>query len=71
MQNKFNEAVGLFWGAVLFIGVLTTVIIGFCDNGFGWLFAGLVGGCVFLISGLVVQGVLALVGKNKNEDNTR
>ena len=63
--NKFEEAKGLFWGASLFIGALTAVIMGFKGNmRSDWLFAILVGGGVFLICGLIAQGVITLLKKD-------
>ena len=66
MKNKFNEAVGLFWGASLFIGALVGIIIGFNGNGHSdWMRAGLIGACVFLIAGLIFHGIITLVKKEK------
>ena len=66
--DKFEEAKGLFWGASLFVGVLTAVIMGFRGNMHSdWLFSALVGLCAFLICGLVAQGVLTLIKKDKKE----
>ena len=63
--NKFDEAKGLFWGASLFVGALTAIIMGFSGNmRSDWLFAILVGGCTFLISGLIAQGVITLIKKD-------
>ena len=63
MRNKFDEVIGLFWGAALFIGALVAVIIGFAGNmRSDWIFAGLVGVCVFLITGLMLQGIITLAG---------
>jgi hypothetical protein len=63
--SKFDKAEGLFWGASLFIGALTAINMGFRGNMHSdWLFAILVGGCAFLIIGLVAQGVIALVKKD-------
>jgi hypothetical protein len=60
-QNKFDEVVGLFWAASLFIGALVCIIIGFKGNLHSdWLQAGLIGGCVFLICGLISQGIVTL-----------
>jgi len=60
--NKYDEAKGLFWGASLFVGALRAVIIGFKGNmRSDWLPAILVGGCTFLICGLVAQGVITLL----------
>jgi len=64
--SKFDEATGLFWGAALFFGALVTIIIGFKGNmRSDWLFAILTGGCAFLFCGLVAQGVLTLIKKDK------
>ena len=69
-KNKYHEAIGLFWGAALFIGVLCAVIIGFRGNLHSdWIFAGFVGLCVFLIAGLILQGLIILLKKNNNETN--
>jgi hypothetical protein len=61
MENKYDEAKGVFWGASLFLGALITVLLGF--KGDTWLFAGLVGGFTFLIVGLILQGMVALLSK--------
>jgi len=64
-MSKFDEAQGLFWGAALFIGALISLIIGFRGNmKSDWLFAILVGVCVFLAVGLVMQGVVSLFKNN-------
>ena len=64
--DKLSEAKGLFWGASLFVGALVAIIIGFRGNMHSdWLFAVLVGGCAFLVCGLMAQGVLTLVKKDK------
>ena len=64
--SKFEEAKGLFWGASLFIGALIAVIIGFGGNGHSdWIFAGIAGGLVFLTCGLISQGILTLLKKEK------
>jgi len=67
--NKFDEAIGLFWGAALFIGALTAVISGFsCNDGFVWLPAVLIGAFTFLSLGLIFQGVLTLIKKGDREN---
>ena len=67
-MNKFSEATGLFWGASLFLGALVCIIIGFRGNlYFDWIKAFLMGGCVFLITGLIFQGVVTLVKKTNND----
>ena len=66
MNNKFNEVVGLFWGASLFAGALTSIIIGFRGNlRSDWIEAVLIGTCVFLIAGLISQGIITLNKKDK------
>ena len=66
MKNKFDEVVGLFWGASLFMGALVCVIIGFGGNGStDWLKAGLIGACVFLSAGLLLHGLIVLLRKEK------
>ena len=66
MKNKFNEVVGIFWGASLFIGVLVTLIIGFNGNySSDWIKAVLIGICAFLIVGLIAQGIVTLMRKDK------
>ena len=63
--SKFEEAKGLFWGASLFAGALTAVILGFRGNmRSDWLFAALAGGCVFLFFGLIAQGIITLLGRD-------
>ena len=74
MKNKYNnktqEAIGLFWGAALFIGVLVSVIIGFRGNmRSDWLFAVLVGGCVFLAVGLMAQGTITILKEKDEKEN--
>ena len=62
--NKFNEVAGLFWGASLFIGVLVAIILGFRGNlRSDWIGAALIGVCVFLIVGLIAQGIVTLAKK--------
>lgn len=64
MNFKIQSAIGLFWAASLFIGILVGVLIGFKGNGkLNWIFAILVGTLVFLILGLVIQGILTLFYK--------
>ena len=62
-MNKYNEAIGLFWGASLFLGGLISVFVGFSSS--NWVFGGIVGGLSFLICGLVVQGIITLMQKTK------
>ena len=66
MEKKYDEAVGLFWGASLFIGALVGIVIGFnsVNLRFGWLKAGLIGVCVFLITGLIFHGIVTLIKKD-------
>ena len=66
IMKKYDEAVGLFWGAALFIGAFVCVIIGFNGNmSSDWIKAGLAGVCVFLSTGLISQGIIALIKKDK------
>ena len=66
MKNKFDEVVGMFWGASLFIGALVCVIVGFNGNmRTDWIRAILVGGCVFLSVGLILHGIIILLRKDK------
>ena len=66
MKNKFDEVVGLFWGASLFIGALVCFIVGFNGNMHtDWIKAGLVGACVFLSVGLILHGIIILLKKDK------
>jgi len=66
--SKFEEAKGLFWGASLFVGALVAVIMGFSGNRHSdWLFAGIIGGLVFLICGLIVQGIITLLKKGDQD----
>lgn len=65
MNFKIQSAIGLFWAASLFIGILVGVLIGFKGNGkLNWIFAILVGTLVFFILGLVIQGILTLFYKD-------
>ena len=68
MKSNFNEATGLFWGAALFIGILVSLVIGFRGNmRSDWLYAILVGSCVFLILGLIAQGLISLFQKDNEK----
>lgn len=63
--NKIDSAIGTFWGAFLFIGILVTILIGRKGNGRSdWFWAVIIGGLVFLIGGLLTQGVLTLFKKS-------
>jgi len=64
MENKFEEAAGLFWGASVFVGGLIAVLLGFLTST-GWIFSGVVGVLSFLIIGLVTNGILKLVSKRR------
>lgn len=65
MKQKYGAAIGAFWGASLFVGALIAVIIGFSGNGHSdWIFAGIVGILVFLILGLIIQGIITLLSKD-------
>lgn len=61
MNNKYSEAIGVFWGASVFIGILSAVIIGI--NIQNWLLSGIIGLCIFLILGLSIQGIITLIKK--------
>lgn len=64
MNFKIHSAIGTFWAASLFIGILVGILIGFKGNGkLNWIFAIIVGTLVFLILGLVIQGILTLFYK--------
>ena len=65
-MKTFDEALGLFWGAAMFIGALVSIIIGFRGKLLGWIKAFLIGGCIFLITGLIFQGILTLLKKEKD-----
>jgi hypothetical protein len=85
MKDKYNKMIGLFWGAALFIGVLVSVIIGFRGNRHldwlravvvgirdsDWLLAVVVGICVFLILGLVAQGLVSLFKKDRENEEKK
>ena len=61
MNFKIQSAIGTFWAASFFIWILIAVLIGFKGNGGSdWIFAIVVGALVFLILGLVIQGILTL-----------
>ena len=61
-------AIGVFWGASLFVGALVSVVFGLNGNGKSdWLWAGVVGLCVFLIVGLTIQGLLMFVSKGREK----
>ncbi len=62
--NKIDSAIGAFWGASFFVGVLVSIFIGRSGNGRSdWFWAIGIGLVVFLIIGLVIQGVLTLFKK--------
>lgn len=65
MNGKYSEAIGAFWGASFFVGLLMTTLIGF--NGNNWIMAGVIGLCIFLILGLSIQGIITLARKNENK----
>ena len=68
-MNKFTEASGLFWGASLFMGALASIII-LIRSGpmlYGLIVALLIGSCVFLTTGLIFQGIVTLLKKDKEE----
>ena len=61
MPNKIDSAIGSFWGASFFIGLLVSIIMGFNGNGHSdWVFSIIVGMIVFLCLGLIIQGILTL-----------
>jgi hypothetical protein len=62
-NNKYLEAIGIFWGASLFLGALVAVIIGFTR--LNWIFAGITGGLSFLAFGLIIQGIITLLQKTE------
>ena len=68
MHGKYSEAIGAFWGAAVFIGALTAIVLGF-EEICVWLEAVLIGVCVFLIIGLILQGAVTLCRKDHNEKN--
>lgn len=61
MNNKYNEAMGIFWGASFFLGVLAALIT--TIKGQIWIVSILIGVCVFLVAGLTVQGIITLIKK--------
>lgn len=61
--DKFGEAIGLFWGAALFLAIILVVIM-IVSFAVKLLFAVVVGIAAFLFIGLVVQGVITLFKKN-------
>ena len=64
MGNKFDKAIGYFWGASLFIGALVAAIMGFAGNmSSDWVQAIITGFLVFLILGLAFSGVVTLFKK--------
>ena len=65
MDFKIHSAIGTFWAASFFIGILVAIIIGFKGDRqlLDWIFAIVVGGLVFLILGFTIQGILTLFSK--------
>jgi hypothetical protein len=65
-MKKYDESIGMFWAAALFIGALVGIIIGFDGNTYiDWIKACLVAVCVFLSTGLIFHGIVALIKKDK------
>ena len=63
---KHQEAIGYFWGAALFIGLMLIVILGFNGNqSSDWIPAILIGILAFLSLGLVAQGIISIIEKKK------
>ncbi|MCL2739991.1 MAG: hypothetical protein FWE47_02200 [Oscillospiraceae bacterium] len=62
MKNKFDEAIGLFWGASLFLGVLIAFICYAVISIHIWQ-AVTIGVLSFLTIGLIAQGILTLCKK--------
>jgi len=63
MKNKFEEAIGLFWGAALFLGALVAFICYSVITVHLWQ-AITIGVLSFLIVGLIMQGILTLNKKD-------
>lgn len=61
--SKFDTAIGYFWGASLFIGALFSLVYGFKTE--NWLIAIIVGVGIFLITGLIISGIITLFRKDK------
>jgi len=63
MKNKFEEAIGLFWGASLFFGALVAFIAYSLIAIHLWQ-AVTIGVLSFLFVGLIAQGILTLIKKD-------
>ncbi|MEG0250861.1 MAG: hypothetical protein RR561_07920 [Peptostreptococcus sp.] len=61
VENKYNTAIGVFWGASFFLGALISILLLFGGN--NWIKSILVGACVFLMVGLSIQGFITLFSK--------
>lgn len=64
--DNIDSAIGTFWGCSFFIGALISVLIGKSGNGRSdWFWAILIGILIFLILGLLIQGILTLFRKDR------
>lgn len=61
MKNKYEQSIAIFWGASFFLGILTALLTIAKDQIL--IVSILIGTCVFLISGLTVQGIITLIKK--------
>lgn len=69
MSTKYSEALGIFWGASLFAGVFVGLLLYMFQ--FEILWAILCGGSIFLMFGMMIQGILMLMDKEKEDSETR
>ncbi|HEY4399353.1 MAG TPA: helix-turn-helix transcriptional regulator [Lactobacillaceae bacterium] len=65
--TKYDVAIGVFYGAALFLGVIVTLVLGFyatpAHTWADWGIAALFGGLSFLFIGLLSHGVITLFSK--------
>jgi len=63
MNNKFEQAIGAFWGAALFL-VATMVLISIFVFAVKVIVAITIGVVFFLALGLIIQGIITLCKKD-------
>lgn len=64
--NKYDMAIGLFYGAAFFLGVGIFFTVGFLlMTPMGWAASLFAGGCAFLVLGLLAHAIITLMRKDK------
>ncbi|MCL2078572.1 MAG: hypothetical protein FWH17_01870 [Oscillospiraceae bacterium] len=61
-NGKYRKSALLFWGAAFFIGLLVSVVISY--NGYHSFEALVIGICVFMAIGLILQGIIMVIRKD-------